>query len=262
MNPASYVVIRYIADPARNEPLNVGVLAWAGRRHELAIDTGAVARVVRENPRLHPDALMAIGDVVAERLGLQPSLPGGEIKERLAEQSGFPITFTEPRMTTIAADSGDALKTTVESLLTRIVRPRRRSGRGGMDLAQMLERRLQPLVRAGSVQSNHLFRSTQTGVIRRVDYFANSGANLALDTIKLDLRRADEIRLRADAEAFKVTDIASRNDVRVVVLTSMPVAEDLLPTANEARLILASTPAEIVTDIDEAVQMFNRVVGH
>ena len=29
MKPAQYAVIRYIADPARNEPLNIGILAWS-----------------------------------------------------------------------------------------------------------------------------------------------------------------------------------------------------------------------------------------
>jgi hypothetical protein len=252
MIPASYVVIRYIADPARNEPLNVGVLAWSANRHELAISEEAIARVVRENPRLHPDALRSLKHVIAERLSLDPHLPGGEIRERLDEHANYPVTFSEPRQTTVSSGEAEDLSVTVGRLVERIVKPGRRYGGGGADLHRMLSARLQPLIRQGSVRADHLFASTTTGVARRVDFFANSRANVAIDTLRLDVKKATDIRTRADAEAFKVTDIMTKNDVHVLVVASLPQSEDLAEARAEAQLILTSTRAEVIEDIDAA----------
>ena len=52
MTPATYSVIRYIADPARNEPLNMGILAWNEIDIELKIHSEAVARIIRSHPHL------------------------------------------------------------------------------------------------------------------------------------------------------------------------------------------------------------------
>src|SRR6476619_5846297 len=99
MMPAEYVVIRYIADPARNEPLNVGILAWTGDDHTIKLDEDAIQRVVRDHPRLHRDALLAMEESIRERLALMPGIPASEIRERLAEEPGFPILLSEPRTT-------------------------------------------------------------------------------------------------------------------------------------------------------------------
>jgi hypothetical protein len=71
----------------------------------------------------------------------------------------------------------------------------------------MLERRLTPLMRREAVTRNHFFERTRTGVERRADFFADSDANVALDVLRLALQRADAIRERADAEAFKIYDV-------------------------------------------------------
>jgi hypothetical protein len=52
MIEAQYSVIRYMADPARGERLNLGVLLWTEGAYRLAVDPSAAERVIRENPRL------------------------------------------------------------------------------------------------------------------------------------------------------------------------------------------------------------------
>jgi hypothetical protein len=43
MIPAQYSLIRYIPDPARNEPLNVGILVWSGSGIRLRLEPQAFA---------------------------------------------------------------------------------------------------------------------------------------------------------------------------------------------------------------------------
>lgn len=255
MIPASYVVIRYVADPARNEPLNVGVLAWTGEQHELTIDREAVLRVVRENPRLHPDSLFGLESAIRSRLGLDDQPPGGEIRERIADHPGFPVMLTEPLYTTVASSDPVSLHATVEHLVERIVKPKRRSGGFQVDLRQQLAKSISPLLASGQVRQDHVFQKTKTGVARRVDFFANSGRNVAVDRIIFDLKRADEIRLRADAEAYKATDIVGRNGVSLVVLTSFSEAEEVQPSNDEARRILRSADVDVIESIEEAAVM-------
>ena len=252
MTNASYVVVRYVADPARNEPLNVGVLAWNARGHRLAIDSEAVARVIRENPRLHVDALATLPDAITDLIDLEEGLPPGEIRERLAQASGFPVMFSEPRATTVNGEA-TGLEEAVERLVSRIVSPRRRGGRGAPNWRQQLETRLGTLIERGAVHSHHSFATTRTGVPRVVDFFVNSGRNVALDTLRLDLKIADEIRLRADAEANKISDIRARNQVRVLVAASLPTDEEMMGAGYEARQILEAADATVIASLDDAI---------
>ena len=115
----------------------------------------------------------SLGDVLTENLRLEPSLPSGEIRERLSEQPGFPITFSEPRQTSVASESHEALLSTVESLVARIVRPRRRSARGSgpisgagassTPLDQVWRRPLQP-----SIQGHDDWGGTSSGLLREL----------------------------------------------------------------------------------------------
>lgn len=68
MTPALYAVIRYIPDPARNEALNVGIVAWSEASCRLRIDDEAVARVVRENPHLEREALLYLEASLRDQL--------------------------------------------------------------------------------------------------------------------------------------------------------------------------------------------------
>ncbi len=51
MIPARYSLIRYVPDAARDEELNVGIVAWTERHLALEVDQRAVERVLREKLR-------------------------------------------------------------------------------------------------------------------------------------------------------------------------------------------------------------------
>lgn len=258
----SYSVIRYIPDPGRGESLNVGILLWDGQDFRLNVDDKAIERVIRENPLLERDALLYVEPSLHDRL----ASGGGSIPDRvermLASQRGFPIELTEPRFTTL--EGRGEYDATLQRLTKRIVRPRRRTGGGGSHPMQAVERRLASLLKQEAVSRNHFFGTSRTGVPRRADFFANSGANVALDVVRLALRRAQEIRLRADAEAFKVYDVLNaENSVRkYFVLCEFGAAQELLETNENARRVIEMQGATVVTDAGVAAQVLADATSH
>jgi len=238
-------------DPARGERLNVGVLVWTDYDFRIGIDDKAVQRVIRENPRLERDSLLYLDPTL--RASLVTDSPVGERVERLLdEQRGFPADFTEPRLTTLTVESG--LDQAVEALLARVVRPKRRGGGGGLTPVQAVERQLRPLLQRGAVERKHLFQSSRSGVSRAVDFYANSHVNTALDALRLSVTKADDIRARADAEAFKVYDVIGNNDLRYAVYCEFSDDRALTETNVSARQVIESTGATVLTDIEAVSQ--------
>jgi len=98
---------------------------------------------------------------------------------------------------------------------------------------------------------DHTFTTSRTGIQRRVDFYANSGTNLALDAVRLRYRDRDRIIEAADHEAFKIQDIAASNKgVRWIVYCDFSRDETLAEANANARRILSSTGAEIDEEID------------
>lgn len=251
MSEAQYSVIRYIPDPGRGERLNIGIMVWSDDAHRLRVDKSAVERVVRENPLLERDSLLYVAPMLTDALEATGGPAPAAVEELLSAQKGFPIDLSEPRATSVADTSDGALEETLQRLTDRVVRPRRRS-RGGSSPIKKVEQRLAPLLKAGAVSRNHFFQSTRTGVSRTVDFFANSHRNTALDVVQLELQRADDIRSRADAEAFKVYDLKDQNDVRFVVYCVFSDERGLRETNDNARQVIESIGADVVTGLDEA----------
>lgn len=260
MISAHYSLVRYTPDAARGEQLNIGILAWTDHRLAFDLDSAAVDRVIRENPHLATDALAGLRDQLRSELAVDQGDASAAAQAWLSFQHGFPVTATEPRHTTVTDDSQAALVETVDRLVTRIVRPRRRSG-GGAGPGHALEQRLRPLIRSNRILRDHTFRASRSGVARRVDYFANSTANVALDVVSLAVKSADEILRRADAEAFKVEDILAKNDLKIVVYCAVS-ADDAVrePTATATKII-ESVGAVALTSAEEAAGRVFRAVS-
>lgn len=250
MSDATYAVIRYTPDPARNEALNIGILAWQKGEPLVRVDDDAVARVVRENPQLETDALMYVEQLV--RNGLQGVKRAADVEHVLTEQRGFPISFSEPRHTTVV--KGADLGATMDRLVQRIVAPRRRGGGGGGNPADAVSKQLKALKAAPPVMRNYFIDTTTSGAPRAVDFFVNHGANRALDVLRLAVSRADEIRRRADAEAFKVWDVTQKNNVTYTVLCDLSPDRQLSATYDTAKRAIEAGGATVVTDPEEAVE--------
>lgn len=254
MIPARYSLIRYVPDTARGEQLNIGILAWTERHLAVELDQNALERVLRENPHLAKDALLGVRDQLGEELAALDGDAAHRATSWLAGQRGYPVVATEDRHTTVNADDVEALGETVGRLLTRIVRPRRRSGAPvATDPGPMLARGLEPLIRSRHVIRDYAFPQSRTGIARRVDYFANHGANIALDFLKLALRRPEDIRLRADAEANKIGDISASNDVNPVVFCAVSSEPAVSQATKEAFAIIDAAGANVVTTVEAAL---------
>ena len=261
MIPARYSLIRYIPDSVRGEQLNVGILAWTEHHLAVELDERAVDRVIRENPHLATDSLRGLRETLREQLTMTAPQPTESAATWITSQRGYPVVATEDRHTTVTEDSVEALGEAVERLLARVVRPRRRGGGGGFDPGQALERSLRPLLLSQRVVADYTFPTSRSGVARRVDYFANSGANVALDVIKLALKSADEVMRRADAEAFKIEDIRDANQIEVVVFCTTSNDEAIVEVTKSAEQVIASVGASVVTSVDDAAAMMARLVG-
>jgi hypothetical protein len=263
MKPAHYAVIRYIADPARGEALNVGIVAWEGEQYQLRIDGAAVRRVIRDHPYLHREALSYLDSHLRERLDAAMERARGAdeaVPELIRAQKGFPIVLTEPRMTTLHGDTAEALDQALERLVKRIVTPRRRGG-GGWNVTSVIERELKPLLEAHLVHPQWLFRETRSGIAQTVSFYANSTANVALDAVSLAVSDADAIRLRGAAEAFKAEDILAANaGVRFVAYCALAERPEFRESQQVALRMIESVGAEVVTDGAEAAKRIAALV--
>ena len=176
------------------------------------MDDDAIARVIRENPALATDALASLEESLADGLetttGARGVVTGA--REFLSAQHGYPVVWTEPRATVVDDVTSQSLDATVDRLLARIVRPKRRSGGPRRpNPTETIEKTVQSLIAKRVVTRKHYFEKSLSGIPRGVDFFVNSTANLALDVVNLSVQSADEILKRADAEAFKVQDVTS-----------------------------------------------------
>lgn len=255
MIPGTYSVIRYIADPGRNEALNVGILAWRNGKYQVHINQEAVDRVVSDNPFLAREALAGIEPSLLRELDTAKLRSDESIQTFLTQQKGFPLSFSEPRFTTLSDETPIAFEETLERLIDRVVRPKRRYSGGGVSPVEQLTRLLRPLIASHVVKTEHPFESTKTGRTRTVSFFRNSSTNVALDVARLGVKKSDDILFRADAEAFKSEDILERNGIRMVVYCHFLDDAKLASTQKEARRVIESAGAKTVTSLEEAAKL-------
>jgi len=261
MSEAHYSVIRYIPDPSRGERLNIGILLWDedSADYRLELDQKAIERVIRENPRLERDSLLYIEPMLSEQLSSAITPVPARIKSILDRQTGFPLDITEPRFTTISTD-GDGLDVTLERLVKRIVRPKRRGYAHASPTDEMASR-LKPLIRAQAVSRAYQVKA-KSGLDRHVDFFANSGNNVALDVLQLAITKADDIRERADAKSMKVIDLLDGQRVKdYLVYCQLSDDRQLEGVYGEARTVMEAQGARVLTDPDEAAEVLSNAAA-
>ncbi len=261
MTPASYAVIRYVADPARNEPVNGGVVLWNEVGSRLKLDDQAIARVVRDNPHLSRDALRYLDDFLRRRLiARRPLDAPTDLGREMQKRSQFPVLFSAPLFTTVADATEDALDRELGSLLARVVRPRQRRGGARPGATSDLTRRWKPWLGSKLVQ-NHVFADSKTGVPRTVTFFANSGANVAVDVLSLAIKEAEEIQQRADAEAYKAEDILAKNDISFLVHCNLRLDEEYAAANDAALRTLRAAGAQVTTTVEETATAVESAIG-
>lgn len=251
MSWSQYVVVRYVADRARNEPMNVGIVLWNGEKSHVRVDEEAVERILRDYPNLHRDALSDLEEVLREEARDR------SVEEFVDAQRGLPYDLTELREA-----PGENVNEVIEELTALLVRPPKRHSGGRPSPVAAVERKLKPWIAHQLVTKNHPFTNSRTGKTRKVSFFANHGANLAVDVLSLALVDPDKIRDRAHARAFEYGDILSKNKIRLVSYCPMFAYENLQDANEDARLSLKSVNAEFVTDLDTVIAEIELKLGH
>jgi hypothetical protein len=268
MKPAHYSVIKYIADPARGEALNIGIIVWDENGFRLRVDGEAAARVIRDHPWLARDALHAVAPHLLERIESAAEVsetPADAVRTIIERQKGYPILLSDPRETTILTDKGQGLEDTLDRLVARLATPRRRGGGGGPTPFQLVERELRPLIRRHVVQPHWTYHGSHSGVPRTVDFYANSMAHVALDTARLAITSADEVLLRADAEAHKIEDIltGAKGAIHFIVYLALSNQDEILDANQRALRVLSalSPKVDILTDPVAAADRMKELIG-
>lgn len=247
-----FSLIRWRPDLVRDECRNLGVALvdqegeWAGVRH---VAPSSLPEAIGQQGIVY-DLLVAM----EERARGNGALTRTDL-EGMSRAFSTYLVITEPQP--VAVLDGD-FAASLEALWKDYAQPPGRPV--APKLKAVFAQRFRPLIKSGRLQMDYLLASG-SGAPRRVDFFANSGANVAFDALRLSLKQGDEIMRRADAEAFKIEDIRRGSpDVRFVVYCEFS-SGTAPPTGEVVAKVLQSVGAEVTWEVDEAVQRMKRVMG-
>ncbi len=187
MTEANYSILRYIPDPMRNEPINIGIVVWSGDIHEVLVDREALSRVLAANPALDKASFDNFPEYIAQKLQDEKSMPARSIDDRLRSNLRFPIEATEAIYTSLEQDVHDdehlrsLLFDEAGALSSLLVRPRKRTSGTRRSSPQVaLRRRLLVHIENKRVYEHFEVKGKNTGDAREISFFANSGVNVAL----------------------------------------------------------------------------------
>ncbi len=250
MSNANYSVIRYTADPVRNECLNIGILLWDKEGVRVCVDDDAVARAIRYNPRLAKDALLYICPML--RRELQDKAPQEVIE---CVRSPF-LALTGPLFTELEVNEhGEpSLDATLSDLLKEIVTPPKRGGSVGNDPTTHVAELLRSWLVTKKVQRNYVFHKSKSGLERKVTFFANSGSNVALDVLRLAVNTPKDIEIRGDAEARKIFDVLGGEVNRFIVYCAVSNDPRVQAATEYAKTSITALGGEVITDATEATK--------
>ncbi len=97
------------------------------------------------------------------------------------------------------------------------------------------------------------FYQSKSGAERTVDFYANSGADVVVDTVQLDLKSADGILKNADAQALKADDVLHSNQVEYLVCPAVSSDPKLGLATHTALQVLRRYGANVV-DVESALR--------
>jgi hypothetical protein len=260
MTEGSYSLIRSIPDPIRGEVFNIGIIAWNDEEYRIALNEDAAQRSVNQSPFLAKDAWVHYEQFFRDLLCPDGEFDREALNRFIAEPKGETLRLTKPAYVRLS-DGPDAFNQRLDEIVKRLVRPVHRGGGSTTPVSELRSRLLRHL-RSKAVHQNHAFSDTRSGVPRTCHFYANSGANIALDALRIDVSKASDAFERVDAEATKVADVLERNDLRYVVYCRSAEDEHHHFVTDRARKVLHSFGAEVVTSAEEASQLLERELEH
>lgn len=215
---AAFSVIRFTADIARNEPVNIGLIGFYEGHMAVIIDDAAVRRVLSTNPDLPPEALVGIAEQIDSALKGETFRTLDDAARLISERVYFPLTTSSfmpfTLQTSLAEQARQDLETALVHLSVKLVKPKRRhSKRRGQSPREAVKRRLDPFIKQNQVAENFKVRGGKSGDERQLTFFANHGSDVGLEIVELPSEFSYEtLKMRADALAFEADDILSSPD--------------------------------------------------
>jgi len=237
-----YSVLKYRADSVRDETKNLGVI--------LTSADGKICKVKHVSAGSLPEAVQPKSIVYSWLESLDARCDAGISSaelETLSSELWDTLIVTSPKRTAVLNEDWNAA---LMSLWKSFAAPPPGGGRG--NFVSALASRLRAEINSHVVYRDHALKSSTAGIPRRVDFFANSGANVGVDHLKLALKKEDEIWMRADAEANKVRDILESNPVELYVLCEFSQERTMQDVNRAARAILLKSNAKIVESVEDA----------
>lgn len=263
MMQASYKLVKYIPDLARQEPLNIGILAWCQGQSVLVFDAHAFHRITTANGDLADDALKFITDAIVEEYNDARLRDGQDIDAFVREALSTPFLVTEERPFGIADAPVSGVKATLanetERLMERLVKPqRRRSKQPSKGPKATLVSEYRRFLQPDQLQQSFEITATKTGHRRKVDLFINHHVDAVVDV--LDIRSDatyDTAEIATDAMRSKSEDILDGNAANVVIVhLAVDMRHQLGDFVPLARTLLRGVQGvRLTTSINENVGM-------
>jgi hypothetical protein len=269
MPAGTYAVVRYIADPARDEPINIGVAARGPAGAVFRTDQAALDRMRVTDPYIDPVTIPHVVEYI-ERLVDEPILRlganGAEAIEpwspdflaALGEQLPERFTLGRPLFIEYADESRAAMEAAAEDLSARLVKPVTRRPAFPHDPGAPFERLKKLLVtsiKSGRVMVRANVQGTLTRRVRQPDFYYRDrmGRAVVVETVKLTQRPRHIVSKTADAAAFELLDLKTQQGTRAVAI----VEPQESPTADyfDARQSIEAVADEII-DTPEGIAAF------
>jgi hypothetical protein len=226
-----FSVIRYVADAARNEPVNVGVILQLGEDVEVKTHREAIRRAITSDPQADESALspsrieafvsqfihqpqFAVDDVTGIIRDIQPL--DEDYLMALSAQNTGKLVFAEPQTIEVPSASKQEIERTINMLVSRLARPlRARSYFASVETPprRAMRQAFRRWINSGLVKVDHELPS-RTGVPRTADFYFENGRSYLVKNVTLEYSRESQLLARAQSEAFEIEDVRKGNPNR------------------------------------------------
>ena len=271
---SKFSVIRYIADPARNEPINLGVVLQCGEVIDVKTNTEAVRRAITSDPQADSVAMGRIDafvtSLISQHHRMQDS-ESGSVREvhpldqncltALAGISTGKLVFAEPQSVEVPSSDKREVDRTLDMLVRRLARPlKQRSVFAPIESAprQYMRRALRPWIDEGIVSKDAPMES-KSGVPRVADFLFQNGRSYVVKHVMLEHKRESQLFAKAQSDAFELEDIRRGGPDKewqpvVVCQFATDRAEETVSQVKNIFDVVDCATFDASQELDEAVQ--------
>jgi len=214
-----YSIVRYIADRARNEPINIGLILRYENQYFFDFSKESVERATTIDPNADESSLESIDEIIdgilsnpiyfwddQENDSVEIFPEDEDFLGSLARESSNKILFSEPR--SIIIESEESVDNAISMLLTRLVSPlkeRPRFAPKESKARKTFRQELNPWIKHGDVHVDMTLYG-KSGISREVDFFFENGSKNFVKKLDLNNRKESTIIQKAESQAYAVED--------------------------------------------------------